>query len=246
MRKLKESRFLAVIISCLLVINTMMSTPVLAATPINDTVNPPQPTTGKTDITSWNFGSLPTITDGDIAATSGYYNNATTLLQLFQGETPAKVTSGFGYSTSSLKNTGFEKPSYWLVTTSTKGYKDLVFNFTMYSAKSGPRDFNTEWSTDGINWNIFGNLDSTTKFTVKNPAAQLQNYGMILPASAENKDVLYIRIIKASEYQTSGSKMTTSSTNIGNNINGIQIYGTKDPAFTTQTVTISPEASDLF
>ena len=237
MKKIKRSRLLSVIISCLLFINTMVSLPVKAAIATNDTVNPPQVTTGKTEITTWNFGALPTTTNGDIAATSGYYNDATTLLQLYQGTTPTKVTTGFTYSTSSLKNTGFEKPSYWQVTTSTKGFKDLVFNFTMYSAKSGPRDFNTEWSTDGATWNPFGNLNSDTQFTVKNPAAQLQNYGMKLPTLAENKDVLYIRIVKKSEIQTGGTTMTPASTGIGNNINGIQLYGAKDPAFTTPAVT---------
>ncbi|MFL0248746.1 bacterial Ig-like domain-containing protein [Candidatus Clostridium stratigraminis] len=244
MKKLKKSRFMAVMLSCLLLINTIITLPVHAATATNDTVNPPQLTTDKTDITTWNFGSLPSTTNGDIAATSGYYNNATTLLQLFQGTTPTKVQTGFSYSTSSLKNTGFQNPSYWLVTTSTKGFNNLVFNFTMYSAASGPRDFNTEWSTDGTNWQVFGNLNSSTQFTVKNPSAQLQNYGMKLPAAAENKDLIYIRVNKASETQTNGGTLTTSSSNIGNNINGIQLYGTKDPAFTTPAVTITPDTTN--
>ena len=245
MKKVKKSRFLAVLLSCLLVINTMISSQIsFAATATNDTVNPPQATAGKTEITTWNFGSLPETTNGDIAATSGYYNNATTLLQLFQGATPTKVTSGFTYSTSSLKNTGFQNPSYWLVTTSTKGFNNLIFNFTMYSASTGPQDFDTEWSTDGTNWQVFGNLNSSTQFTVKNPNKQLQNYGMVLPSTAENKDVIYIRIIKKSEVQTSGSTMTSASTNIGNNINGIQLYGTKDPNYTTKTVTMDPDANN--
>jgi hypothetical protein len=239
MKKTKKARFISVIISCLLVLNTLIVSPVLAAISVNDVVNPPQLTAGKTDITTWNFGSLPTTTNGDIAVTSGYYNNATTLLQLYQGATPTKATSGFTYSTSSLKNTGFQNPSYWSVTTSTKGFNNLAFNFTMYSAKTGPRDFNTEWSVDGINWEMFGNLNDT-QFTVKNPAATTANYGMTLPKLAENKDVIYIRIIKKSEIQTSGSTMTTLSTNIGNNINGIQLYGTKDPLYTTPTVTATP------
>ncbi|GLC31548.1 bacterial Ig-like domain-containing protein [Clostridium omnivorum] len=241
--KPKKARLLAVMLSCLLVLNTIITQTALAAA-TNDVVNPPQSTAGKTEVTSWNFGALPDVTNGDFAATSGYYNNATTLMQLYQGATPAKVTSGFTYSTSSLKNTGFEKPSYWLVTTSTKGFKDLIFNFTMYSASTGPRDFNTEWSTDGTNWNVFGNLNSSTQYTIKNPSKQLQNYGMALPASAENKDVLYIRVVKASEVQANGTgTITTSSTNIGNNINGIQIYGAKDPLYTTHAVTTTNDIS---
>jgi len=244
MKTVKKSRFLAVVLSWLLVINMIMPSLVVQAAnpPIDDTVNPPQLTTGKTDITTWSFGSLPTATNGDISATSGYYNDATSLLQLFQGTTPTKTTSGFTYSTSSLKNTGFEKPSYWSVTTSTKGFNNLLFNFTMYSAKSGPRDFNTEWSVDGENWQVFGNLN-TTGFTVQNPAALTANYGMTLPTAAENKDKIYIRIIKKSEIQTNGSTMTTASTNIGNNINAIQLYGTKDPLYTTPTVAVTPDTT---
>jgi LPXTG-motif cell wall-anchored protein len=238
MKKTKKARFISVIISCLLVINTLITSPVLAALPANDTVNPPQITTGKTDITTWNYGALPTITNGDIAATSGYYNDATTLLQLYQGNTPTKVTSGFTYSTASLKRTGgFETPSYWRVTTSTKGFNNLVFNVYMYSAKSGPRDFNTEWSTDGVNWEVFGNLNLTTQFTIKNLEATAVNYGMKLPTLAENKDVIHIRVKKSSEITTNGGTLTSSS---GNNINAIQLYGTKDPLYTTPTVTATP------
>lgn len=215
----------------------------LAGIAVNDTVNPPQLTTGKTDITTWNFGALPTITNGDIAATSGYYNDATTLLQLYQGATPTKVTSGFTYSTASLKRTGgFETPSYWSVTTSTKGFNNLVFNVFMYSAKTGPRDFNTEWSTDGVNWEVFGNLNPTTQFTIKNQVATGVNYGMTLPTLAENKDVIHIRVKKSSEITTNGGTLTASS---GNNINAIQLYGTKDPAYTTPTVTATTGAIPL-
>ncbi|MGH4120566.1 cell wall-binding repeat-containing protein [Clostridium sp.] len=235
MKKTKKARFISIILSSLLVINTLITSPVLAAMSVNDGINPPQSIAGKTEIVTWNFGSIPDVTNGDIAATSGYYNDATSLLQLYQGDIPTKITTDFGYSTSSLKNIGFQKPSYWSFTTSTKGFNDLSFNFAMYSAKSGPRDFNTEWSENGIDWQLFGNLNDT-QFSVKNPVATTANYGMKLPTAAENKDIIYIRIIKKSEFQTNGSTMTTASSNIGNNINAIQLYGAKDPLYTTKTV----------
>ncbi|QHW33951.1 hypothetical protein GZH47_26240 [Paenibacillus rhizovicinus] len=223
------------------IVPTFTATTAFAATAVNDTINPPQAIAGKADITSWNLGALPSTanTTGDMSATSGYYNDASTLLQLYQGASPLKVTAGYSYSTSSLKNTGFSNPSYWMVKTSTKGFTGLVLNFMMYSAATGPRDFNTEWSTDGSAWNSFGNLN-TTGYSVKNQNATPVNYGMALPASAENQDSLYIRFVKSSEYQTSG----TNGGVVGNNINNIQLYGTKDAASTTPTVTATPDAAN--
>jgi trimeric autotransporter adhesin len=242
MKKKNRSRVISTIMTFLFMMNIIMpSITVKAATPVNDTVNPPQATAGKAEITSWNLGALPATanTTGDISATSGYYNDSTTLLQLQQTSPPAidfgKVTTGFTYSTSSLKNTGFHNPAYWVVKTSTKGFNNLICNFYMYSANSGPRDFDTEWSDNGTDWHVFG-IQNTTGFTVKNPAAQAINYGMVLPVEAENKDSLYIRVIKKSQYQANGT-LITATTNIGNNINNVQIYGTKDPAYTTSVVT---------
>lgn len=244
MRALKKA-LLRVSMACLLLVSSILpafpATMALAATPVNDTVNPPQSTIGKTEITSWNLGALPATanTTGDISATSGFYNDSTTLLQLYQGATPTKIAASFTYSTSSLKNVGFNSPSYWMVKTSTKGFNNLVLNFYMYSAATGPRDFNTEWSTDGTAWYGFGNLN-TTGFTVKNQNATAVNYGMTLPAEAENKDSIYIRVVKSSEIQTNGSNIASS---VGNNINNIQLYGTKDPALTTPAVIASPDAT---
>ena len=240
MKSVKKQQFLAFVLAVLLVTSLIApSLTAFAATPVNDTVNPPQLTTGKTEITSWNLGALPANanTDGNIGATSGYYNDATTLLQLYQSDNLIK--SGFTYSTASLKNTGFNNPSYWIVKTSSMGFNNLVLNFMMYSAATGPRDFNTEWSTDGNTWTVFGNLNSSTNFTVKNQIAIPVNYGMTLPSSAENKDTLYIRVNKTSDFQTNGSTGC-----VGNNINNIQLYGTKDPSYTTPTVTVSPATTN--
>ena len=246
MKKTNKSRFLSLIVTCLLVINTIISSPVLAAIPVNDGINSPKSTTGKTNITTWNYGSLAevtAVTNGDFRAKSGYYNDATTLLQLWQGATPTKTTAssnsngnvaGFYYSTSSLKcYWGFDTPSYWLTKTSTRGFKDLVFNFSTYSAASGPRDFNTEWSTDSITWTVFGEINDTG-YTVKNQNSTTVNYGMTLPAEAYNQDVLYIRVVEKSYTATSGSPVTNKS---GSNINNLQLYGAKDPLYTTPTVT---------
>lgn len=254
MKKVKKSRFLAVIVSCLLVINTMISQTVLAAGTDMDssnksTANPPQSITGKAELATWSYGSSTAVTAAapDFAATSGYYKKTpagtNSTLQLFRNNT--KVTAGFGYSTTTISNNtynGQTDKGYWLISTSTKGFKDLVFNFNTRSSGTGPRDFNTEWSTDCTNWTVFGKTTTTSPTTVKiESTSPAEQFGMALPAEAANKDTLYIRIIQKSETSEGGNTVASGGTH---GVNSLQLYGTKDPDCTTKTVTISPEATD--
>jgi hypothetical protein len=254
MKKVKKSRFLAVIVSCLLVINTMISQTVLAAGTDMDssnksTANPPQSITGKAELATWSYGSSTAVTAAapDFAATSGYYKKTpagtNSTLQLFRNNT--KVTAGFGYSTTTISNNtynGQTDKGYWLISTSTKGFKDLVFNFNTRSSGTGPRDFNTEWSTDCTNWTAFGKTTTTSPTTVKiESTSPVEQFGMALPAEAANQDTLYIRIIQKSETSESGATVASGGTH---GVNSLQLYGTKDPACTTPTVTMDPDANN--
>ena len=245
MKKLKKSRFLALVISCLIVIN--MITPSLIAmanidTSFKSVENPPQSITGKTEIATWSYSAVTAAPD--FPATSGYYTKtpagANSTLQLFK--TNAKVTSGFSISTATISNSGYNLQTdkgYWLITTSTKGFKDLVFNFNTRSSATGPRDFNTEWSTDGTTWTVFGNINTTSSTTVKiETTSPAEQFGMILPAAATNQDTLYIRIIQKSEVSENGTGTVAAGGTHG--VNSLQLYGTKDPLYTTPVVTVTP------
>ncbi|MDV3429314.1 MAG: bacterial Ig-like domain-containing protein [Bacillota bacterium] len=261
MTRTKKAGILPVILSCLLMINTiispiMPSIVVMAATPVNDTVNPPQPTEGKTNITTWNFSSLDEVTAAapEFAATSGYYKKTlagtNSTLQLFRNN--EKFTTGFGYSTGTISNSGYNGQAdkgYWLISTSTKGFKDLVFNFNTRSSGTGPRDFTTEWRTDDMPWTVFGNtntikvsetltIPTTVKIITTSPAEQ---FGMALPAEAANQDKLYIRIVQKSEISEKGGIVASGGTH---GVNNLQLYGTKDPLYTTPTVTAAPAAAN--
>ena len=165
----------------------------------NSADNPPQSIAEKTDVATWSYTTAAQVTaaNGNFAATSGFYKDS--MLQLFKNNT-TQITSGFDYSTSSINTTGFDNQAdkaYWYLKTSTVGFKDLVFNFSLRSSGTAPRDFNTEWSTDAKNWNVFGKAASTG-FTVKIATTTLDQFGMVLPEAAANQDNLYIRIIQKS------------------------------------------------
>lgn len=256
MRKLKGSRFLAVIMSCLLAISTVMSTPVLVAAADmdpsnNSTVNPPQSIAGKTEIATWSYSNVNAAPD--FPATGGYYKitpaGTNSTLQLFKNNQKATTvgSNGFQMSTGTISNSGYNGLSnicYWLISTSTKGFKDLVFNFSTRSSGTGPRDFNTEWSTDGKNWNKFGNTYSDTSKNIKiESTSPVEKFGMTLPAEAANQDTLYIRIIKESDTSEKGGTNTVQPGGT-HGVNDLQLYGTKDPNFTTQTVTMDPDANN--
>lgn len=255
MKTVNKTRFSAFLISCLILINMIIpSLSVFAATDMDtsnkSTANPPQSITGKTELATWSYGALADITAAapDFPAKSGYYTTASggmnSTLQLFKNNT--KVTTGFGYSTGTISNNGYNGQTdkgYWLISTSTKGFKDLVFNFNTRSSGTGPRDFNTEWSTDNANWTPFGNTStSTSVITVKiETTSPVEQFGMALPAEASNQDTLYIRIIQKSEVSEGGGTVAPAGTH---GVNNLQLYGTKDPAYTTPTVTAAPVAAN--
>lgn len=247
-----KKRVLSIFLTLILTIVTLLSSglPALAAATDMDgsyksTLNPPQSITGKTEIATWSYTSAPTVFD--VPATSGYYSTipakTNSVLNLFKNG--VKYTGSFNLSTGTISSNGYNGEAnicYWLITTSTKGFKDLVFNFNTRSSGTGPRDFNTEWSIDNASWNSFGNTNTTSPTTVKiestNPVEQ---FGMVLPEEAENQDTLYIRIIKATENSEGGSTVASGGTH---GVNCLQLYGTKDPQYTTPAVTVTPDTAN--
>ncbi len=248
---------LCIIMSLLFVLNSMIpaltTETVFAATPEIDTsykstVNEPLDIVGKTDLATWSYSSANVTTAAPtFPATSGYYGSGSTL-QLFKNNVPFAPTSSdkvkFGFSTGTISTSGFSgqaNQGYWQIKTSTIGFKGLVFNFISRSSNTGPRDFNTEWSTDGVSWNAFGKTYQSTGCQIKiESTSPAEQFGMALPAGAENQSTLYIRIIQKSEVSVNGGTIATGGTH---GVNSLQLYGSKDPLYTTAAVTAAPDAS---
>lgn len=251
MKKFRKS-LLCFVMSFLFLFNSVIPTLpevyVSAATTEMDgsnksTVNPPQNIIGKTEIVTWSYTAP--FTNPDLVASSGYYlatpDNSNSILQLYKNG--VKFTGAYSSSASTFSTSGFNGSAnngYWLIKTSTEGFKDLVFNFNTRSSGTGPRDFNTEWSTDGSNWNVFGNA-SSTGYTVKiESTSPVEQFGMALPAGAENQDILYIRILQKSEVSEGGGTVGAGGTH---GVNSLQLYGSKDPLYTTAAVTATPDTT---
>lgn len=257
MKKFKKA-LLCLVMSVLFLFNSIVpAVPTLtvyaAATEMDtsnkSTVNPPQSIVGKSEIATWSYGSLAEVTAAapTFAATSGYYKvtpvNTNSTLQLFRNNTLLTTTTGYTFSTATISNNGYNgqaNQGYWLIKTSTKGFNNLIFNMATRSSGTGPRDFNTEWSVDGSNWNVFGNT-SSTGYTIKiETTSPVEQFGMTLPSGAENQDTLYIRIIQKSETSEGGGTVASGGTH---GVNSLQLFGNKDPLYTTPNVTAAPDTT---
>ncbi|AZN42413.1 FN3 associated domain-containing protein [Paenibacillus albus] len=249
MKTLKKV-LLSVGLICLLLVNSLVpalpATTAFAAISGSSSVeNPPQSLVGKADVASWNYTNATQVTNaaGNFATTSGYYSNPifNSTLQLFKSS--GQITSGLNYSSASISASAFNlqtDKAYWYITTSSAGFKDLIFNFSARSSATGPRDFNTEWSTDGNNWTLFGNAVTGTGYTVKIESTSLEQFGMALPAGAANQNKLYIRILQKSEVSEGNGTVASGG---AFNVNTLQLFGTKDPAYTTTAVTATPDTA---
>lgn len=127
-----------------------------------------------------------------------------------------------------------DKDGYWLITASTKGYKDIKFSADQRSTKKGPRDYAISVSTDGENYTPLAN--SSVRVTDKLNST----YSNIsLPAELNDKETVYIKIkidggetLSGAELESSKDDPTISlDENVfgkGNTeINNIELCGTK-------------------
>lgn len=121
----------------------------------------------------------------------------------------------------------------WIIKTSTKGYKDIVFTAEQASTSKGPRDFALAYSLDGEN---FKNITSSSVKLTESMESTYSNFP--LPEETENRDTVYIKIKIDGGETVSGLEMTSSKEEYetdttkyvygkGNtDINGIEVCGT--------------------
>lgn len=131
---------------------------------------------------------------------------------------------GSGGSGTSAKNSsqwqaveGIEK--YWQVQVNTLGFENLRISSRQQSSNTGPRDFQVQFSLDGLTWSVVPNSSITTanNFTsgVLTPTA--------VPTSANNQETVFFRWITTSNTSVAGGVTATTGTN---RIDDILIEGT--------------------
>ncbi len=98
-----------------------------------------------------------------------------------------------------------DKDGYWLITASTKGYKDIKFSADQRSTEKGPRDYAISVSTDGENYTPLAN--SSVRVTDKLNST----YSNIsLPAELNDKETVYIKIKIDGGETLSGAELESS------------------------------------
>jgi len=134
-------------------------------------------------------------------ATGGAYKGAS----LFQN-----IGSTFEYfSSNALSYQGWGgdySQKYWLAEIPTKGFKNLTLSSEQNSSGSGPRDFKVQMSIDKQTWTDVAGTDiqmtAVSSFNCPNNACKLKS--VALPEGASNQDLVYIRWIVRSGFNTKG------------------------------------------
>lgn len=108
---------------------------------------------------------------------------------------------------------------YWQTKVNAEAFTDIKVQFDMLYNYNSYTVYNVDYSTDGTNWATNGSITLTG-------AKALCHYEGTLPADANNKDALYIRMIP--DY--SSAIQGTASKNDGNSIAMVFITGTEQLA----------------
>ena len=155
-------------------------------------------------LAKWDFsngGSLPT---------TGINENLDNELSLGGDATSKAPTAGPTTGINVPTAEGWNVASYWMVSLSTKNYKDITLSSKQKSSNTGPRDFKIQYS-----------LNNSTWVDVPNSAITVANDSfvsgvltdLVLPTEVNNQDVVYVRWIVASSTAVNGGTVATAGTN---------------------------------
>ena len=111
---------------------------------------------------------------------------------------------------------------YWQITISTKGYKDIKLSSKQRGSKTGPRDFNVQYSLNKNTWHDI----SKSSITVSESFTSGSLKELLLPSSCENQTTLSIRWIMSSNFSIEGKIVGKQGTN---RIDDIIVTGEKIP-----------------
>lgn len=115
---------------------------------------------------------------------------------------------------------------YWLIETSSLGYRGLTLNLEQLSSSKGPRDWGVAYSTNGRTYHYVDN--SNVRVIDKDYASDtVETYGNLeLPSACDNQEKLYIKIFINGGESVDGTELElVTSGNTG--INNIEISGVR-------------------
>ena len=182
---------------------------------------------------SYEGGTAGADINGDMTAGYGMSLGYATLHASLDGENARKLewtsdtyTHGDTAMVEPIMAAGNNNPwavgAYIELRLSTKGYTNIVFSAKLGGTKKGPRDFQLQYSLDGVNFtDVAGASYSITTNKVMEQAFD----AVALPAAAGNADMLYIRMTNTSEVLINGSSALSGATGGETAVNDVVITG---------------------
>lgn len=135
---------------------------------------------------------------------------------------------------------------YWLITTSTEGYRDLTLNLEQLSSNKGPRDWGIAYSTNGITYTYIANSNVRA---ISNDAygKTVETYNNFsLPPACNDKHKLYLKVFINGGESVDGTELDDATVTKGNTgIRNIELSGIAIAnSFELAVTTVLMETSD--
>jgi len=196
------------------------------------------PASAQTTLAKWTFETLTLSTTYTNNPANGWVTNVAADLGAgtasgFHLRTAAAVYStpaGNGTVKSLSANNWTNNPTsdFWQFTASTLSYGSITVSFDQVGSGTGPRDFNLQYSTDGVNFTTFTNyslLSSITGWsaTTVNSGSSF-SFDLSSVAALNNVSVIYIRLACASATALNGNAIGAGGTD---RIDNFAILGTQ-------------------
>lgn len=185
-------------------------------------------------------GTSLTNTSGANAGTLSMYPNGTTPAVVDYSDTYG-VKIAWSEANPFVANKNPDKVDgngYWLIQTSTKGFKSLTLNASQLSSNKGPRDWGLAYSLDGRNYTYLAN-SNVRAISNDSSIEPIETFNNIaLPAALDDQDNVYIKVFINGGESVDGAELETLlKGNTGLNdleISGIALPGQVD--FVIKTV----------
>ncbi len=179
-------------------------------------------------IAEWSYTAAP---EGGLPATATAGSSANASLSIFGA-------TYHDYGSGGLKTDGWQENGYWLISNlNTSAYSNLLFSAKMRSSKTGPANFQLEYSTDGTNWTEV--TGGTVKITSTSMSPLFASLALPEEAISEN---LSLRIRMTDSTSLNGKTVESGGANNINNIviTGTPAGGTTEPETKVSTPTATP------
>ena len=170
----------------------------------------------ETTIAQWTFETTIPTTAGPVSADVG----SGTGMGLHSADAAYSNPSGNG-SNESWSANKWSVGDYWQFSVSTLGFNGIQISYDQYGSGTGPRDFDVEYSTDGIGFTTITSYALSAATTWDSRSFDLSSI-----AGLNNSSTVYFRLVDTSTASANDGTVGTSGTD---RIDNFTITGTQIP-----------------